>query len=256
MKKLLVGTVFAQDDDLQRRWFDLQQDFLQKTTEDYDHMTYLYGPSSGHMDARTTIIPASHNFTSSTAHVEGLKSLLAYFKFNKDEYEYFLFIDSDAFPIRKNWLDVLVNKMEDRHELAVVLRCENLETRWHASALFCKKQALKNLVFDYMPLFDLAGYFEKDVSLLKHQNDLRENVFPLIKTNRYSIHPMMCSVYYDIFYHHGCGSGREYNLRSRWYWDTMVPLECDVNALTEQLMSSPYEFVSRLAGWQPEEYAK
>lgn len=254
MKKLLVGTVFARDDDLQRRWFDLQQLFLRKSTSDFDHMTYLYGPSTGHMEESSRVIPAAQNFSSSTAHIEGLKSLLAYFKFHKDEYEYFLFIDSDAFPIRRKWLDILVSKMEDRYEIATALRCENLETRWHASILFCKKEALKHLIFDYMSLTDLAGYFEKDVSILKHQEERKENVLPLIKTNKYSIHPLLCSVYYDLFYHHACGSGRDYNMRSRWYWDTMVPDTCDVSELTESLMIDPYKFVSQLAGWKPEEY--
>jgi hypothetical protein len=40
-KKLLVGSVFASDDELQRRWLDLQLQFFKETTDSFDHAVVL-----------------------------------------------------------------------------------------------------------------------------------------------------------------------------------------------------------------------
>ena len=33
-----------------------------------------------------------------------------------------------------------------------------------------------------------------------------DEFFPLLKTNRTSLHPILATIYFDLFYHHGCGS--------------------------------------------------
>lgn len=257
MKKLAVGTIFIQDDDIQRNWLELQLQYLRATTVNFDHFTYLYGHPSGYFSKRSNVIhAASTDPENSTAHIEGLNSLLAHFKFYKDSYDYFLFLDSDAFPFRKNWLNILIEKMGGNKHIAVAIRQENLETRWHSSVLFANQDGLRHLKFDYMDLKDLSGWPEKDVSIPKYQEGLRDNVFPLIRTNQYNIHPHLCGIYYDMFYHHCCGSGRDYNMRSRHYWNIMSPEDIDVFKYTELLMADPNALISKLAGWKPEEYAK
>lgn len=257
MKKLLIGTIFARDDDNQRKWFELQMNYLRATTEDFDHITYLYGPKTEWFESQPTkvIKAAFNNFRDSTAHIEGLNSLLAHFKFYQEDYENFLFLDSDAFPIRLGWQDLLNRRMEKQHKIAVAYRPENLETRWHSSILYSKRDGLKDLKFDYFHLMDLIGYDEKDVSVVKHQKELRESVFPLLRSNHYNIHPTLCGVYYDMFYHHCCGSGRTYNMKSRFYWDHFCNRDIDVGKLTDKLFEDPDKFMEQFA-WHPEHYGK
>lgn len=256
MSKIAVGTVFIKDDDIQRHWLELQLQFLRATTGNFDHFTYLYGRPSAYFEKRSNVIYASGESENSTAHIEGLKSLLAHFRFYKDSYQHFLFLDSDAFPIRKNWLPLLLSKMGGRKHIAVAIRSENLETRWHSSILLANHDALPHLKFDYMNLKDLSGWPEKDVSLVKYQEELRDRVFPLIRTNQYNIHPHLCGIYYDMFYHHCCGSGRDYNMRSKQYWNIASPEDIDVFKFTEMLMKDPNSLIAKLAGWKLEEYAK
>ncbi len=103
---------------------------------------------------------------------------------------------------------------------------------------------------------DLVGNLEFDVTVPYYQYAGREKVYTLVRSNCLNIHPLLCGVYFDMFYHHGCGSGREFLVRSQPYWAHAVEEDIDVNALTTQLMENPSDFICRLAGWNPQEYGR
>jgi hypothetical protein len=52
---------------------------------------------------------------------------------------------------------------------------------------------------------DLVGNEERDVGI-EHFESHRKEVFTLVRSNQFNVHPVMCGVYYDMFYHHGLGS--------------------------------------------------
>lgn len=274
MKKLLVGSVFATSDDTQQRWLDLQLRFLDATTYDYDHVAVVSdGPSDAFSGRTKVMVPDDLTLEASDAHVNGLSMLLNHFREKQDDYHNFLFLDGDAFPIRKSWLGSLLTRMEpaqvfdlngiampsasgDRYEVAVVLRCENLESRLHASVLFAKKEALPHLSFEIgLVGNDLLAKPEEDVHIPAYQFDRRKLALPLLRSNQYNVHPLACGVYYDMFYHHSCGSGRWFNLRAKSYYGRIVKPVESIQPLTSQLFSNPTAFVSRLAGWTPSLYA-
>ncbi len=198
--------------------------------------------------------------------------LLAHFRERAANYNHFLFLDGDAFPIKKNWYGDLTMKMSPsdvfdssgmalrsrgrEREIAVALRAENLETRLHASILFANQAALQNLDFKIgdSPDRDLLGDRESDIYLPTYQTERRDKVFPLMRSNQRNVNPVACGIYYDMFYHHCCGSGRTFRVRGRTYWDRVVePLE-DLEQFTDDLMLRPEAFVAGLAGWNPERY--
>jgi hypothetical protein len=256
-KNLLVGTIFCKDSPLQRKWLDLQLAFLKTTTQDFDHVAVLYGEyDSDYFSSRTEVIRINSPITDNIAHVTGLKFLAETFRSKRNMYRHFLFLDSDAFPIRTDWFDVLISKMR-HHSIALPLRTENLETRIHASVLFSKNHVLDDLDFTVTQVGnDLLGGPESDVLVKKFQEERRREVFTMVRSNKLNIHPVMCGVYFDCFYHHCCGSGRAYNLRSKDYWDMICDKDINPNSYTEQLMKDPSDFIGKLAGWSPERYAK
>ncbi len=258
-KELLVGTVFTNDSPEQHRWFDLQMRYLKATTpQSFDHVTFIQKGEKTGLFKDTKIIDAAkaHKLGQSKAHVAGLTSLLDYFKKHQEKYTDFLIIDSDAFPIRKNWYTILRDKMCKPYEIAIALRPENLEQRLHSSIIFAKKEALPHLGFSVGQdsLSDLKGGKENDVTCKAYQFDRRRHAFPLLKSNKVNVNPMLCSIYYDLFYHNGVGSGRNFNMRARPYWNHMVDMTPDVKGWINQLMANPNEFIGKLAGWNPEEY--
>jgi hypothetical protein len=258
-KTLLIGTVFMNDSEEQLKWFDLQMRYFHATTpQSFDHVTFLQDGATTDLLKGTKVInaPDAKKAKQSKAHIIGLNCLLDYFKKHQENYEDFLFIDSDAFPIRKDWHPTLRRKMVSPYEIAAVIRPENLEQRLHSSVLLARKQALPHLKFTVgsFDINDLCGYGERDVCCGSYQGDRRKQAFPLLKSNRENIHPLLCSVYYDMFYHNGCGTGRDFNMRARPYWNHMVEMSPDVRGWINQLMKNPNEFIGKLAGWNPEEY--
>lgn len=256
-KKLLVGTVFARDNELQRQWLDLQLSFLKETTDDFDHVCILYNQGkSDYFSSKTEVVnlvPFAPD-TNSNAHVVGLNFLAEIFRSRRQIYRHFLFLDSDAFPIRTGWQDILEQKMQN-HSVALAIRTEDLETRYHASILYAKNECVDGLDFKISTAgTDLLGDPETDIMLPNFQKS--DNVFPLIRSNKYNLHPALFGIYYDCFYHHCCGSGRAYNLRSRDYWDISCEKDINIDSYTTELMNEPNEFIEKLAGWSPERYAK
>jgi hypothetical protein len=278
MKKLLVGSVFADDTPMQQKWLDLQLLFLAHTTHDFDHVVVLSdGKTNDYFEQKTkVIIPGDTSPKGSDAHCNGLNLLLEYFRNKSDDYENFLFLDADAFPIKQNWLPVLLKKMEPMerddpitgaflpikskwrdYDVASVVRSENLEIRLHASVLFAKKKALSNMTFNFGHVGnDLLGNIENDVHIPFYQNEFRNLALPLIRTNKNNIHPLACGIYYDMFYHHACGSGRDFHMRaSGHYLTNIIPAILNTSGFTDQLMKSPCDFIKNLAGWNPSRYA-
>jgi len=272
MKNVLIGSVFANDLNMQPRWLDLQLKFIKVTTKKYDHVAIVAeGLTTDYFPNQTTTITFDKAIVGNEAHLNGLRTLLSYFKERATEYSHFLFLDADAFPIRKNWFGDLTMKLQPtqlfeagmalrsrghHRDIAIALRSENLESRLHASILFVKAEALQNLEFVWgeIPSRDLMGNKEADIHLPLYESELRDKAFPLMRSNQFNVNPVACGIYYDMFYHHCCGSGRPFSIRGNPYWDRVVsPLE-DVSQLTEQLMAEPENFVAKLAGWNPKRY--
>jgi hypothetical protein len=278
MKKLLVGSVFINDSPIQEKWLDLQLKYLKATTEDFDHVVVLsQGKTGDNFSNKTNILlPTEPQFGESEEHFYGLNLLHNYFIERKNDYENFLFLDADAFPFKNNWMRCLLMKMKEsprtcsntgmvlgvkakwkNYDIAAALRCENLEKRLHASIMFVKNHALRNFVFKLGVVgSDLAGNPESDIYIENYQNEMRDLAFPLIRTNKNNVNHLACGIYYDMFYHHACGSGRNFNLRAADFYmkDIMLPLQ-NVNLFTEQLMQKPNQFIKNLAGWNPRQYA-
>jgi hypothetical protein len=272
MKDLLVGTILAKDDSVQRQWLNLQLRCLAETTKDFDHITVIMNGVNGDDDARTKLIePEDKTLKDHHAHLMGLNTLLELFKEKQGDYRDFLIIDSDAFPIRKEWLPHLLKEMGNiesffdnsgmaipslankTYHVALALRPENLEKRLHASVLFIRKKFLNNVSFNVDNIgADMLGMRECDIHLPYYEGH-RSLAFPLIRTNQHNVHPLCCGIYFNMFYHHGSGS-RAYNMRGIKYWKDVEGI-CEVGELSEMLFDNPTQFISDLAGWTPSRYA-
>lgn len=265
--KLLVGSIFVDDSPEQEAWLDLQLKFLQATTPKFEHVSVLWKRHTENFLKKTNLIEPQRHYTQSEAHLRGLTYLLYYFGERQSEFDCFLVLDSDAFPIKKDWLPELHTAMSPsvvadgsgailmekkrEWEIAAVVRPENLENRLHASVLFIKdKKDLPKITFVNDKVMGLAGSVEQDVCIPHYQFVARELAYPLVRSNRSNIHPVACGIYYNMFYHHCCGSGRDFQLRSDSYWN----MKLNTNQYTRQLFADPSGFVGKLAGWTPDQY--
>lgn len=257
--KLCVGSIFTNGEELCQKWFDLQLRYLKASTDvDFKHISVIQKGSVPPIFANNSEIlrPPKEPGTNSQAHVCGLNVLRDHFVTQVNDCEYFLFIDMDAFPIRKGWFSLLTAKLK-AYEIAVALRPENLEQRLHSSILLAKREVVPSLVWGVSKVGqDLIGGNEADVHLISHQAGAKRNQsFVLLRSNKHQIHPLLCGIYYDLFYHHCCGSGRNFNMRARPYWEHMASSKFDVMKTIEDLFADPNKFIGGL-GWDESEYAQ
>lgn len=262
MKKICIGTIFPNCNELCQKWLDLQLRYIRSSMDfEFDHTSVVQeGKITDFFRNNTHVLRPKKLKKNSIAHAIGLQTLQKYFLTQMNNYEYFLFIDMDAFPIRKNWLDTLTKKMKNSHKIAIVLRPENLEQRLHSSILFVKREEIPDLKWAVSKVgegIDLIGNIENDLSLTSHQSgEKRKSVFTMIRSNKTQIHPLLCGVYYDMFYHHSCGSGRNFNMRARPYWDHMVERNFNVEKSINDLFNDPNKFIKQFDSWEKSEYVK
>lgn len=264
MKELLIGSVYGPGKRTSEL-LQLQHLFFSRSIDrkQYTHALVVNNMSipREHVGYGMKVVHHNQNPKGETneCHSYGLKVLLKHFLENQKKYKHFLFIDSDAWPIKRSWYETLIKEMSGKNskDVAAVIRYENLEQRLHSSVLFCKPHALQKLKFGIAPkgsITDLQGYPECDLWVgPEYQNDSRL-VLPLIRTNKVNVHPVWSGVYYDMFYHHGGGTrqckGRSYN-----YYHHFMGMTNPTHRF-EELKKDPCGYISDLAGWSPNEYIK
>jgi hypothetical protein len=249
VKSLLILSAFGRvhyGDYAQREgfWCACQQRFIAATTDDYDHAVYL-NRSDRQLFPGAIIVGENHG---PHTVLEAQKTLRALLEFARSHpYAYYLILDSDAFPVRRGWLPLLLQKMGARR-FAAPVRYENLDTFPHPCALFIKGEAITD-AFDFAPSFQYRNLLGEPALDLGSALP-REHWFPLIRSNRCNVHPVLAAVYYDVFYHHGGGSRRVF-LRSvmQGYYEHLVG---DADAEEKQafaaLQQDPEGFIRRLRG--------
>ncbi len=130
-------------------------------------------------------------------------------------YDYYLILDSDAFPVSTCWLDRLLNAFRlstlgGKRQYATTVRLENGESFPDPSVLFIDGPFLRSLPrpfshFDTRPI-ETTNSLGQNVCLTGTAFS-REGWLPLPRTNVANLHPVLGGIYGGLFYHHNCGSG-------------------------------------------------
>ena len=232
-KNLLVCSVFCGSGNYNSIWLRLQFNYLKRTIgSDFDHAVYLNGADAS-LFSQSVIIGQSNTEGGGLGHLRGLNAIADYCR--SHDYEHYLVIDSDCFPIANDWLKTIagtLRRMDKRY--AAPLRVENLDTFPHPSVFFTSDP--EYILFDFAPGTNLLGREINDIACIADRKDW----LPLFRTNRVSRHPTIGSVYYDCFYHHGCGS-RNFQMRAviMGYYDSIISNYPSFEMLTEELFANP-----------------
>lgn len=200
--KLLIGSVFI-DHSRSNAWYQLQQKYLKATTNNFTHLVCSSGMSQYKQSQVIKIV----NRPGQAGHILGLNTIIEHFN-KHPEYDHLLLLDSDCFPIQKQWQENLVRSMKG-FDVAAIARYENLDMFAHPSAFFVNRAGAKTLQFGLRPCTNLVGFSYQDTM---------SNVtkfFPLMRSNRLNHHPVLFGIYWDCFYHHGAGSR---NLKFRLFY--------------------------------------
>lgn len=242
--KTLIASVYNHNS---LKWIDIQSNFIEQNTySEFDHIIFYNKTKNSFFQddllrsKKFFIFDHIEELNPQEQHLFGMKKVLEFFR-SSDIYESCLIIDSDAFPIRKNWDTHIKVMMESNSCFAACpIRFENLDTFFHPCIIFFDKKAK-----------DLDVSIELKSNLL--ENQFKEVVvntgcktFPLLKTNFLSFHPIAACIYFDMFYHHGFGS-RNFLCRSV-HLDRYHSYNYFLDKITNELMSNPYLFINKLRG--------
>lgn len=233
--KICIASAHAQCDK-QMLWRRLQNLFITKNTKcDFEYHIVANGIDPSIFKFATSVVGIKDR----VAHIDCINEIQKIF--NKSNADYFCLLDSDCWPIRDDWTD-LVSGWADTYSIVAPIRPENLDVFPHPCAAFFRRDVTVN--FRFIKSTNLLGDDVNDISCDKC------SFYPLLKTNYISPHPVYASIYGDIFYHH-CAGSRALETRSANYYRYLI----DVNSqkkiytrVTSRLRDNPEEFINMLRG--------
>ncbi len=241
--KLLVLSVFARSP-RNDRWIDLQYRFLDRTGPSYDHVVYLHRADSSLFPRSRILGAVDADRPVPQIHGQLLQLLLDHAR--TVSYDYYLFLDSDAFPVTPNWLPTLVSRMGE-FPFAAPIRVENLDLFPHPCSFFVRGENIHRPELDFR-VGSAANLLQQTVQDVGCRIPLNA-CYPLVRTNVVNAHPLLAAIYGHFFYHHGCGA-RTFAMRSTHqynYYSHVVGNHTDIeSALFQALASDPDAFIQKL----------
>ena len=197
-----IITVHWNDD----RWVDIQLKYLNKNvTKPFKVYAFLNS------------LPTNHQgkyFYSSTENIQShaiklnLLADLATFNSTEDN-DWLMFIDGDAFPIG-DIVSFCNDKLEE-YPLLAIQRRENLgDIQPHPSFCLTTIKFWKEINGDWKHGYKWKNLHGKPVTdiggnLLSILNDKEIDWFPMLRSNKTNLHPLLFGIYEDMIYHHGAG---------------------------------------------------
>ncbi|MGY6215095.1 hypothetical protein ACW73L_08040 [Methylolobus aquaticus] len=250
MKPLVIATVFAPSP-LNAEWYALQKKFIAACTEvAFDYWVVLNGVAPDGFDPSDIALVNEENI----GHGEALMQLVELFR-QRRNYENYLILDSDAFPVKPGWYRILDEQMNRLgKEVAAPVRAENLDVFPHPCAFFLRDRIVDDPRLEFRKigaLRNLLGMNVNDVGCATAS--MSDALFPLMRSNVVNVHPVAAAVYHHLFYHHGCGS-RDFHFRvtkrfpycEHWYDVSRQPAHG--RRLNGAIMRNPERFIARLMG--------
>jgi hypothetical protein len=132
--KIAVGSVFSGIGHNQQ-WLEMQLAALDRTTSTYDHFVYLNQADEAIFTRSTIVGKSAEKREATPSHLEGLHALRDAFR--SANYDRYLILDSDCFPVRENWMPMLDAAMATAGKrYASPARVENLHFFPHPCVLY------------------------------------------------------------------------------------------------------------------------
>jgi len=254
-KNLLVASIYAPSR-RNAKWIELQRRFIKKTTGEHDFGIFLAkGTNASELPDEFIIGEIEPNSNSnrlregreaSQDHARNLARLIDYFR--SVDYDYFLILDSDCFPIEINWQDTL-SKVMGRKKASAAIRCENMTLSPHPCAFFMNSEALNENWLDFNP-HSMPNLLSARMSDVGGKIPIAKT-FPLLRTNRINLHPLIGAIYGNLFYHHGGGSRPSGAIVSRsqgYYKNLGVQPAKSEREIYDELIKDPFAFIGKLRG--------
>lgn len=245
--KILIMSVYAPCA-LNEHWHRLQKHFIKKNTLlPYDFKIITNNVTADLFDKQEIIRKNDENI----GHPAGIEQMLEYMR-THEEYSSYLILDSDCFPVRPGWHEVLDQQMKRfNKDIAAPIRYENLDLFPHPCVVYINKKGIKNpkINFNYQEVKNLLGDSINEVG--GAMCELNDAVLPMLRSNRVNLHPVAAGIYHHLFYHHAAGSrGFDFRLIKEYdYCGHWIDNESHADfgkKIFETLIEDPETFIDKL----------
>lgn len=232
MSKIMACTVAAPTE-RNKVWARLQSSYLDKTKHvEIIKKVAINGAAELPWVNSGYSIVKSWNYNK--GHLSGLLALTEAFK--SSDCDWFLTLDSDAWPITDDWFIVCERLMSEKGKLGVaIVRCENFDTFPHPCALMAHRTLIeKGINFNMRPQINMLGDLFTELST--NYVDFDRDFLPMVRTNKINFHPLFGGIYGHMFYHHGAGSrsAAQTRLSASGMYDHFIKKES--HAVTEEAL--------------------
>lgn len=300
MKKLLIASIYTPIS-RDNGWYDIQRRFFDLTTKDYDfgvfcnsvvdHVDPKDFPGAvilGQQDHEDLNKHFANNdyqpddepeFTKNNAtYLYDMRvayfKIMDYFREHADEYENFLMLDCDAFPVHPHWQVALTRRMEmTKRWYAALLRAEHFETYPWLGVFYIRGKYIHEDIPDWFPRnYENAwGHTYREFGTVRNKthHDGEQIWYPMLRSNVLNLHPLRFGVYNHFFYHHMRGSWNkdDGNFKSELtalsraelygYYDHYMHRDSH-KAISEhchkRLLNDPEGFIASLMGVKPDDW--
>lgn len=128
----------------------------------------------------------------------------------KDHVHYVVTMDTDAFPLRNDWLRFLISQLNEQTLLAGIWRNElekAIPPYIHPSCACMAVDFIEtyHLRFDHVDISP-GNRLDTLCSFTRRVGENNKQLFKLTRSNKNQLHYLMGGVYGDLIYHHGAGS--------------------------------------------------
>jgi hypothetical protein len=128
-------------------------------------------------------------------------------------FDYIVTLDNDSFPVRDDWLDVLVAACQNGAAVSGVYRDEmapEIAPFIHVSGLCVRPRDLRALNVSFGQGASREIEHNQDVGqrITYEFTRLGRTIAPLERSNSVNYHFLLGGIYGDVIYHHGAGSRR------------------------------------------------
>lgn len=188
------------------KWIDIQLTYLRKHIRSpYRVYAWLNDVPSAPLDA--FYYTCSEPVVSHAVKLNILADII-YFSSNRED-DILIFLDGDAFPIGD--IEPLIEKKLSDYRLIAVQRLENSgDIQPHPCFCATTVGFWKSIRGDWKGGYkwrNNEGRWITDVggNLLKQLRHSGVEFYPLLRSNKRNLHPLLFGIYEDVIYHHGAG---------------------------------------------------
>ena len=119
-----------------------------------------------------------------------------------ERFRYIIWLDSDAFPVRRDWLERYSSWLNARCPVVAVKRLENGDEFSNQTLLMFTSEGYREHGFDFSPV----GVKDVGAAISGYLQEQGLEWRALLRTNRHDFHPLIAGLYDDRIYHHGAGT--------------------------------------------------